>query len=332
MDVAAVALVRRIFGPVVAVLVMIPAVAWGGDAARRTFWFTYGGTVTGVKPGETARVWLPLARTDRDQVVEIVRREMPGHPRTNSDARNENQFLYFETAAGMEGGIRFSVVYRVTRSEVAEETAGGDGSDWRYLRADMLVPVGGKPARVLLAGKTMPADPLRRGRVLYDLVDDHMEYRKDKPGWGRGDAAWACDSGFGNCTDFHSLFISLARSLEIPAKFEMGFAIPVGRGTGEVAGYHCWAKFRPAGHGWVPVDISEANKDPSKRDYYFGTLDENRVMFSTGRDLQLAPGQAGPPVNFLVYPYVEVDGKPYPQEKIKCAFAYEDVGPAAKTR
>ena len=47
-------------------------------------------------------------------------------------------------------------------------------------------------------------------------------------------------------------------------------------------------------------------------------------MISTGRDLTLAPKQDGGPVNFLVYPYVEVDGKVWPQEKIQKKFSYQD--------
>jgi hypothetical protein len=75
----------------------------------------------------------------------------------------------------------------------------------------------------------------------------------------------------------------------------------------------------------VPVDISEADKDPSLKDYYFGRLTENRVTFSVGRDLVLVPKQAGEPLNFFVHPYVEVDGKPWPNEKIKLQMAYQDV-------
>ena len=59
-----------------------------------------------------------------------------------------------------------------------------------------------------------------------------MKYSKEGKGWGQGDSVWACDSKFGNCTDFHSLFISLARGNKIPAKFEMGFPIPPKRGEG----------------------------------------------------------------------------------------------------
>src|SRR5262249_18742763 len=152
----------------------------------------------------------------------------------------------------------------------------------------------------LLKGKKLPEDPMDKARVLYDVVNKHMRYSKEGLGWGRGDAVWACDSKYGNCSDFHSLFISLARSEKIPAQFEIGFPLPPKRGAGEIPGYHCWAFFRPKGKGWVPVDISEANKDPKKTDYYFGNLSEDRVTFSTGRDVDLVPKQAGKPLNFFV--------------------------------
>ncbi len=63
------------------------------------------------------------------------------------------------------------------------------------------------------------------------------------------------------------------------------------------------------GRGWVPVDSSEASKNPAKRDYFFGRHDENRLEFSRGRHRTLAPAQQGPPLNFFVYKYAEVDGR-----------------------
>ena len=141
----------------------------------------------------------------------------------------------------------------------------------------------------------------------------------------QGDSVWACDSKFGNCSDFHSLFISMARGNKIPSKFEMGFPIPTKHGEGPVGGYHCWAWFYPENKGWIPVDISEANRNPELKDYYFGNLPEDRVRFTTGRDIDLEPRQKGPALNFFIYPYAEVDGQPYPAEKIERRFAYQDV-------
>ena len=35
------------------------------------------------------------------------------------------------------------------------------------------------------------------------------------------------------------------------------------------------------------------------------------MQLTTGRDLRLQPPQQGDPLNFFVYPYVEIDGKRY---------------------
>src|SRR6185295_14078221 len=129
--------------------------------------------------------------------------------------------------------------------------------------------------------------------------------------WGRGDTNYACDVGKGNCTDFHALFMSLARASGIPAGFEIGLYLPYERGSQEkVGGYHCWAFFRVPGKAWVPVDISEASKDAARASYFFGSHTSNRVTLSVGRDLVLEPAQVGPPLNFFIDPYAEADGKP----------------------
>ena len=152
-----------------------------------------------------------------------------------------------------------------------------------------------------------------------------MKYSKEGKGWGQGDSVWACDSKFGNCSDFHALFISMSRGNKIPAKFEMGFPIPTKRGEGAVGGYHCWAWFYPDKKGWIPVDISEANRNPDMTEYYFGNLTEDRVTFTTGRDYDLVPKQDGDMRNFFIYPYVELDGKEYPADKVQRKFSFKDL-------
>jgi transglutaminase-like putative cysteine protease len=298
----------------------------------RTFLFTYSAKVTGLAPGEAARIWVPVPGEDTDQAVKVERKELPAEPQVGQEPKYGNRMLYLEAKAGADGAIPLSLTYRVRRCEVCEDdaspaadkSAAGAKRAEQFLQPDAKVPVGGKPA-TLIADTRLADDQVRRARELYDLVNARMQYRKDQPGWGRGDAEWACDSRFGNCTDFHSLFISLARTTKLPAKFEIGFPVPEKRGAGAIPGYHCWAKFKPDGRGWIPVDVSEANKHPEKADYFFGHLCENRVAFSVGRDLDLVPKQAGAPLNFFVYPYAEVAGKPYPPEKIEKKFAYQDV-------
>ena len=174
-----------------------------------------------------------------------------------------------------------------------------------YLREEALVSLS---ARIRSLADSV--GPSARGR--YDFVLQRMDYDKTTPGWGRGDSERACAVGKGNCTDFHSLFMSLSRAGGVPTVFEMGYSmLPAGE-TEKAGGYHCWAWFYDdESASWVPVDISEADKHPEKAEYFFGRLDAERVLFSRGRDVRL-PGMKGAPLNYLpAGAYVEVDGKPH---------------------
>jgi uncharacterized protein (TIGR03000 family) len=294
----------------------------------RTFQFTYTASITGLKPGEMARIWIPLPPTTAEQEVAIDKQSVPGKSSIATESLYGNRILFTETTADASGSIPLALTFKVTRKEV-KSAAGflppkeGEKVE-RFLQPDKLVPTDGKPLE-LIKDKQLGATQIDKARALYDLVNTHMTYSKKGTGWGNGDAVWACDSRYGNCTDFHSLFIALARSQKIPAKFEMGFAVPAKHGSGAIGGYHCWAWFLPDGKGWVPVDISEANQHPDQVSYCFGNLTADRVMFSTGRDIDLVPRQAGPALNYFIYPYAEVEGKALPREQVKTSFSYSDV-------
>ncbi len=207
--------------------------------------------------------------------------------------------------------IELELAFDVTRYE----TKGGGKATPAELaelkQADEMIPLDGKVAAVA-ASLPLAGEPKAAARALYDHTLERMRY--DKPegdkGWGRGDAEWACDARFGNCTDFHSYFMGLARTKGLPARFEMGFSVPAGdEKEVKIGGYHCWAYVWIEGQGWMPVDISEADKHPEKTDYFFGTLDADRVTMTGGRDVTLTPAPAEGALNFFVYPYAEVDGK-----------------------
>jgi hypothetical protein len=297
------------------------------DAPRtREVVFNYQATIRELSPGVRARVWLPVPPSNSDQTSSLVIQELPESFHIAQEKKHGNWILFTEPTAAADGTVRLAVSYRVRRAELRAD--GGSQPQHedlsKFLRPESKVPIAGEPLR-LLQGRQLPADQLELSRVLYDVVENHMRYSKEGTGWGQGDSIWACRSKYGNCSDFHSLFISLARSQGIPATFEMGFPLPDERGEAEISGYHCWAKFRPNKRGWIPVDISEADKHPDLREYYYGNLTENRIMFTTGRDLELVPKQSGPPLNFFIYPYVEVDGKRYPDDKIERRFSFRDV-------
>ena len=94
------------------------------------------------------------------------------------------------------------------------------------------------------------------------------------------------------------------------------------KGTGEIAGYHCWAEFYIEDKGWIPVDVSEAHKHPEKHELFFGGLDANRVQFTVGRDIELQPAVTSVRMNYFIYPYVLLDDQPV--DKISTKFYFSD--------
>ncbi len=309
------------------------------DTSRpsRTFGFVYGTSVQALPAGTTqVRVWIPVPIDTLDQTIQDVRlRGLAGN--TSFEIPSEE----FERGEfdGEKGGVQWSVrdfrsgtgrslcmttskpvelemTFEVTRYETHGGGRQSQEELQEYLEADSMIPLGGKVSEIA-AGLPARDDPDLTARELYDHTLERMKYDKPDGGkWGRGDAEWACESRYGNCTDFHSYFMGLARTKGIPARFEMGFSVPGGDDPEEeIAGYHCWAFYWSEDQGWIPVDISEADKHPEKAEYFFGTLDYDRVTLTEGRDIELDPKPAAGTINFFVYPYVEVDGSPWSNVK-----------------
>ena len=67
------------------------------------------------------------------------------------------------------------------------------------------------------------------------------------------------------------------------------------------------------------------SKFSEKRELFFAGLDEHRVQFTTGRDIRL-PGSSTPPLNYVIYPHVEVEGEPY--ENVETNFFFREIGGA----
>lgn len=314
-------------------LFVLCASAFAQDS--RHFTFHYAFTVKNLPVGKQVRVWIPTAHSDAFQEVKIVSTTGDLPLKKTRESKYGDEMYFAETASSAQSELHFDVEYDVVRRErialapQAHGTAASlTGRERRQdLQPDALVPITGLPADLAVNVTQGKTDPLDKARAIYDYVFTTLKYDKTGTGWGRGDVLYACDAKKGNCTDFHSLFIAMARSQGIPARFEIGFPLPPDKHSSEIAGYHCWSDFFIDGKGWIPVDISEAWKHPEKKDYFFGSHDVNRVEFSMGRDLRLNPAQAGKPLNYFVYPYVEVDGQEYPN--VSLAFSFADIGTVA---
>ena len=312
----------------------------------RTFQFSYQVHFPAT-PGSAGPVylWIPspavgdahqrIVASDGQPASADVRVVSDAPSTSGTDPQYHNQFFVFHPdASQVANGFDATVEFAVTREEYsvlrngtlvqgAPRSSASAAELDRYLQSDKLVPINGVIAQLAKEQTAGATTPLEKARRIYDYVVTTMHYDKSGEGWGRGDAIWACDSKRGNCTDFHSLFIGMMRASGIPARFEIGFPLPEGKSEGVIPGYHCWSEFYVEGIGWIPVDASEASKNPAKKDYFFGTLDVNRVLFTYGRDLHLSADQKGPALNYFIYPYAAVAGQPV--KDLQPHFSFRDV-------
>jgi len=261
---------------------------------------------------EFISLWIPYPTEDQFQRVLSFKVESPLPYRITREKQFGNKMIYIEGKRGASPlNIRFTYVierdpYKGIKKELLAEL---DFSDPK----DFLTPLSNLPGydQITKIAKLRSKGLSDQKEVIenfYAYIIQSMKYDKSGKGWGRGDPIWACENKRGNCTDFHSLFISLAREKNIPARFKMGVPVPSNTAEGEILGYHCWAEVYDASFGWTPLDASEAKKSGKIREY-FGNLPSDRIEFSQGRNITLNPSQKGKPLNYFIYPYAEIEGK-----------------------
>jgi transglutaminase-like putative cysteine protease len=291
---------------------------------------TYTATIRDIpENAKRVEVWIPYPASDDWQRVTAVSVRSPYPTAKSYESEWGNAVLHLLVNGPEQSNFKIEVSFKVLRHEVLNEkfdessiTAfqGDYGPFQKALLPTRFAVIDSTITRIASEVTKEKETVLEKARAVYEYVLKNMDYNKEIPGWGFGDVQRICSAiddgrpGTGNCTDFHSFFGSIMRASGIPVKFIMGYSLKPGQEMpeGKAGGYHCWAEFYLSGYGWIPVDISEADKNPDKENYYFGSICENRMKFSEGQDILLNPPQQGERLNnFGPDPYVEVDGIPY---------------------
>jgi transglutaminase-like putative cysteine protease len=302
---------------------------------------------------QRVRMWMALPQdNDPAQQVRDLKVEAPFPYRVERDSEG-SRVLYLEAADPKVKEFTVIETFVVTRSEIrdhvdpakARPLTDGDRARFaKYLQANKHVVIDDdikKLANEIVGDET---NPVLAARKLYQWVLENVEYwvkdPKNKKASPVGSTTYCLTFRTGNCTDFESLWASLARAKGIPTQIVYGsFLKPDLRAQDQDQSYHCWAEFYAPGIGWVHHDVAVADlyhgdypvntdndrlvrlttadgtfgNDPARVDYYFGNLDERRVVWSRNRDLTMSPKQDGEPVNALPKAYLEIDGKVYPE-------------------
>jgi len=347
---------QPIFWPLLAAGVAIGVCVrmFGGDVStpappkRASFQIRNQFKVQTPKGAKTVRLWFAVPQEDAVSVIREFRVTADFPVQYYLDDWG-NRVGYVEVQAPAEGAITIQEQFGLTRTEIRNSidpaktrplTVPERTALFAYLQPSTHVIINDQIKLLsasIVGGET---NPILAARKIYNWTLDNVDYWVKDPDHLKaspvGSTEYCLRSKTGNCTDFHSLFASLAMAAGIPTRMVYGSLLkPTLNGLQIDGSYHCWIYFFAPNYGWLPLDVSLANiygkefpvtdknrklvelttstgykgLDPSKVDYYFGNLDERRVTWSTGRDLILQPPQDDGPVNALTKIYVEIDGK-----------------------
>jgi transglutaminase-like putative cysteine protease len=284
---------------------------------RMTYTLTVPGNARGAKPGSLLRVWLPMPKPfgpQRD--VRLV--SASPEPKFIAPENAPQRTAYFEVAiADPSSPQRFEMVVEYTTAarypRLDPVIAKGLPPDWgdRWLQAREPHIVVNDEMRAM--ARSIVGDeknPLEQARLLFEWMDREIRWCNEIeysiiPSLPRKLLA----TRRGDCGVQSLLYISLCRSLGIPARWQSGWTTDPFKG----GNLHDWTEIYVEPWGWIAVDPSYGRKqhaDPRVRDFYFGHLDAYRMIVNSDYGAPLEPAKKSlrsEPLDFQ-RGEVEIDG------------------------
>lgn len=262
------------------------------DGAARRYRYTYSVDVPFSEElrGDTLRLWLPLPRPSQRQSDIRVVSTVPAAHRISAPEESVHRSVYMTQPVAEGADTHFELTVEYTASAEYFDPADIEarmkpydkGSElYRHytamehphiVRLDSL-------ARTIVGTET---NPLRQSEMVYDYIYRHFPWAG-----AREYSTIPCipeyviAEGHGDCGQVSLLYISLMRTLGVPARWESGWMMHPGE-----LNYHDWAEVYFEGVGWVPVDCSfgryENAADPRTRNFYSHGMDAYRLAANSG--------------------------------------------------
>ncbi len=289
---------------------------------------TFRFSIKGPKDAKNVRLWVPYPVSGRFQSIEDV--EVSGNFDKSAVYREPeygNLALFAEwnnTTDERKLVFRFKVLAKEQRVDrMLEEKAPFPVEVRKFLAArPPMITTCGKVKQIADRITRNKDSILEKAKAVYDWTVENTYRDPGVKGCGMGMADRIIVEKGGKCADISSVFVALARAAGVPAREVFGLRLGKDKDQDITGGFHCWAEFYLPGTGWIPVDPADVRKmmlvhqldlsgAEKYRKHFFGALDAYRIVLGKGgRGILLSPPQESGPLNYFMYPFAEVDGKP----------------------
>ncbi|MDE6207815.1 MAG: transglutaminase domain-containing protein [Muribaculaceae bacterium] len=240
--------------------------------------------------GDTLRVWLPVPVASQRQSDIVIESSYPVE-HILSDNRSVHNSIYLEQPAPAPGDTaHFEYVGSFVNSgeyfapeTILAQLKPYDKSSELYrkytaMQAPHIVNLDSL-ARTIVGDET---NPFKQSELVFDYITSNYPWAG-----AREYSTIECipqyvlEEGHGDCGQVTLLYISLMRSLGVPARWESGWVVTPG-----ATNLHDWAETYFEGIGWVPVDTSfgryTGSDDPEVVNFFSHGIDSQRLAANKG--------------------------------------------------
>jgi len=251
-----------------AVVTGISALTFGGDVTKpvepreASFQIKNEFTVKVPRGAQSLRMWFAVPQEDAASAVHDfhVHADFPVHYFRDDWG---NRVAYAERSAPPEGPVTIREEFGLTRTEIRNSidpaktrplTDQERAALFAFLQPSSHVVINDKIkslAASIVGGET---NPILAARKIYDWTLENVDYWVKDPDHLKaspvGSSEYCLTNKTGNCTDFHSLFASLAMASGIPTRMIYGSLLkPTLNGMQIDGSYHCWIQFYATNYG-----------------------------------------------------------------------------------
>lgn len=264
-------------------------------------------TVT-VKPdvvpaGETVRCWLPMPRTDimRQQNVKLLSTSQPEYQRSPMTYAHSTVYMEKKAEAGKPTVFSEEFEFDAYGAWFDLDTANVKPYDtttplYKTYTSErdqhiVFTPQIRALAERLTAGATTP---LAKARRIFKWIDENFPWASAREySTIENIPEYVLANKHGDCGQVTLLFLTLCRSIGIPAHFQSGFMLHPGDEN-----MHDWGEIYIQDLGWVPVDMSFGipayAKNEKETFFFLGGIDSFRMVVNNDFGCPLYPAKQYP--------------------------------------
>ena len=248
-----------------------------------------------VPAGETLRVWMPIPYENLRQRNIVVTGS--NHPLTMSEG-SLHHTVYMEAVAeaGKPTHFEYSFKYDVGERHIAQQDLLAMLEPYDTTRAEYKRYTGNEPRHVTLTPAMRELalsivgeekNPVLQAAAIYEWIGHKLPWAGAREYSTLANIpAYVLENHHGDCGQVALLYITLVRSLGIPARWESGWMLHP-----DEVNWHDWAETYFEGVGWVPTDPSFGRSavGTSMNDYYATGIDVYRMASNEGVGDVLSP-------------------------------------------